>query len=89
MNYTKGEWKAVEHGQQLKIKANGKDIATVAFTESEAEDKADAQLIESAPDLYEALKGLMEALEKCGSEHSDVRVAYNLAKPALAKVEGK
>ena len=44
-------------------------------------------LHEAALAMYEALKDLMEALEINGS--NDVRVAYNLAKQAIAESEGK
>ena len=104
MKYTKGEWKQtgsiiwasgkegavicqmaephptsclVEY-QPLKINSEGWNLQM-----------SNAHLIATAPQLYEALKDLMEALEECGSEHNAVGVAYNLAKPVLAKAEGK
>jgi len=43
----------------------------------------------AAPDLYEALKELMEALEEVGSNSNGVRTAYDRAKPALSKAENK
>lgn len=44
---------------------------------------------ESIKDMYEVLETIMEALEKDGSKSVAVRIAYNLAKQALAQAEGK
>jgi len=99
MNYTKGEWKAEHIGNEGKYVIHTGDLSLpFAYTfpnryrnpqvpSEEAE--ANANLIAPAPDLYEALKELMEALEQFGSPSNEIRVAYNLAKPALAKAEGK
>lgn len=94
MEYTKGEWKIISG---FKIRC-GEEQCFVAdcwtgdlyfprprFIEAEA----NAHLISAAPELYEALKEFMEVLEKVGSEYPAIRIAYNLAKPALAKAEGK
>ena len=91
MEYTKGEWKVEEVGDCSLIMMDNQTCVARTFKTyypTEAEE-ANAHLIAAAPEIYEALKRLMEALEEHGSVHNDVRIAYNLTKPALAKAEGK
>ena len=95
MNYTKGEWKYYYDGMKgitAVCAEDGIDLFTneVAKIQGDTQEEKDANayLIAAAPEMYEALERLMVALEECGSVHNDVRVAYNLAKPALAKAKG-
>jgi hypothetical protein len=102
MEYTKGTWK-------LQWKARGNDIeaiikpgenalvATTWFGEQyrihEAESIANAHLIAAAPDMYEALKAVVEMLDPFKTEvqkalmlHEKVEI---LILKALTKAEGK
>ena len=95
MNYTKGEWEASKTlnftGTLVSyITCGNKTIAQTRLSDNEdtkEENQANAQLIASAPDMYEALlvaKGNMEAL------HVDPQdPMYLEIKKALAKAEGK
>ena len=90
--FTKGEWKVSMGGSHVVVMKDG-GIFDVAYCDDKdmpiKERNANAERIVKAvnchDELVEALKGIMEALESYGSEHNDVRVAYNLAKPFLAK----
>lgn len=51
---------------------------------------ANARLIAAAPDMYEALKSIVEDHEFCGDDWGDRRDAWiETARAVLAKVEGK
>lgn len=61
----------------------------VAFTYEEGEiDEANARLIASAPELLEALRGLLDA-HAVPSSICKERPAYDAARAAIAKAEGK
>ena len=87
MNYTKGEWKqGKRHTDTVYMADENTRIATCFSPNSEA----NAQLIASAPALYEALKRIKRNCFK------DKRGAYWIgrvdmanAEQALASVEGK
>ena len=94
MEYTKGEWYWESHDsgeaqQNLRCKvANGNNH--ILYTVKGVRTKADAQLIASAPDLYEACKGIISALEYTGWIDSiDHTVVAHIeeVKKAIAKVE--
>ena len=91
--HTKGEWKVEESNRETVlgdvlyyIEANDDVVA------HEIESLANAQLIASAPDLYEALKGIIENGDKM---KMDAQTAIKIfpyikqAEKALAKAEGK
>lgn len=84
-NYTKGEWKT----GRLKgaIECNG-NLLAACFTENDEENQANAQLIASAPDLYEALKALANTIMRNGTATKNREEVLNGIK-ALAKAEGK
>ncbi|MBA7685645.1 hypothetical protein ES703_94070 [subsurface metagenome] len=81
--YTKGEWKVKGGPHQYMIvgKDDG-DLIADCYNNLE-----EAQLIASAPDLYEALRTIIEALHS-----NEVARAYRVAESngiqALAKAEG-
>ncbi len=92
MSYTKGEWTA-SHPQdnhtafisdnnfQQKVLMSvqwGSDI-------SKLEQRANAQLIASAPDLYEALEGMLYIFDRDLPFGSIGRINCNTARQALAK----
>lgn len=93
IEYTKGEWKVED---ETNIFCGDRLIATAGgyadnFTSPREENKANANLIASAPDLYEALK-LYFAL--CGNtayqvDREGLRRAWDKARQALAKAGGK
>ena len=97
MDYTKGEWKVTlggvdlpEHQRivisELGIGESGiMNIRTICKTLDYGEPEemvANAQLIASAPDMYEALKGLAD----CKLTMAEFLLAMN---KVLAKAEGK
>jgi hypothetical protein len=52
--------------------------------------EANARLIAAAPDMYEALKSIVEDHEFCGDDWGDRRDAWiETARATLAKAEGK
>jgi len=81
MNYTKGEWRQWSSMNGHHIWCNNTHIADVDSG------KADAQLIASAPDLYEACKEVAKAY-KC-SPTSMQPLFWLRCVQALAKAEGK
>ena len=81
MNYTKGEWKVEVTTNFTTIEAESQTICTNVSN-------CDAQLIASAPDLYEALKTLRDLYTDL-IEHSRTLDFWVKADKALAKAEGK
>ncbi len=96
LNYTKGKWYTEEDSMEevaILVIPEGEDfpdtIATVRLIGNfdGIEMEANAQLIASAPDLYEALKAIIDAED----EHFE-SLGYGRsqdARKALAKTEGK
>lgn len=90
MDYTKGEWRHLYHapGNTLQHGLAGYSIQTgkaaVAFNISKS---ADAFLIAAAPDMYEALKVLVDRIDQ-GLALGEALDIYP-ARQALAKAEGK
>ena len=88
MNYTKGEWKldncgtAIFASNRLVANCGGYSLSQHE-TETLAENKTNAHLIASAPDIYEALKEIIN------SETITSKDNFNKALKALAKAEGK
>lgn len=93
--WTKGEWKVLKHSwSDSSIYRGGTKIASLELDEEEvteenqddheAEQAANARLIASAPELYEALKMVSEAeWNNLSTDHQ--RVVYF----ALAKARGE
>ncbi len=87
INYTRGEWKAIKLRESngywtIKLKGLSHDIATVWSGHNEVE--ANAQLIASAPDLYEAAK---QVSRESGPDMSPSLGAIDDLREALAKAE--
>ena len=97
MNYTKGEWglgslddEPFARSELSIYREDGRKIAEImreGFLAME-EAEANAYLIAAAPDMYEALKGILEDADN-GSFTTLAGSIRELAKQALAKVEGK
>ena len=97
MEYTKGEWKVWIHPDRIPPEGEGTWAIYIADEQSKAiakvsnEDtnimKANANLIASAPDLYEALKELATYRNAWKDVLGD-KLTEMLTK-ALAKAEGK
>lgn len=85
MEYTKGEWEVKGYPSGRYIQTNEIIIAQVWGQKPMAETEANAQLIASAPDLYEALAYLNE---HCSPEMFS-NYAREKCRKALAKAEGK
>jgi len=95
MEYTRGEWKVrkanpkylADNCTEIIIAGSGAKIAKMDDGWSNLEIKANAQLISVAPDLYEALKGLIDILGNTWNQE-DYRDEFNKAFQAIAKAEG-
>ena len=96
MDYTKGEWIATKThnftGTLVSyIYCGQKNIAQTRLSDNEAtpeENQANAHLIAAAPDMYEALLGLVDYLNYMGIPE-DCEDKFGEAVSALAKAEGK
>lgn len=90
MAHTPGPWKVIEPFDvydewRVAIDDNDPGVAVVAVMDSQSENEANAHLIASAPELYAALKAL---LDWSTSEYqSNARIDAQ-ARAALAKAEG-
>ena len=90
MNYSKGKWKVREHGATYEIyietptrpKAKEYQIAEGIYN------KANAQLLVSAPELYEALKEIKLRWQVLDGDISFPHLEEAMLK-ALAKAEGE
>ena len=82
--YTKGEWKVRQHGitRQIYVETPTRPKAKEYQIAEGIYNKANAQLIASAPDLYAALKALYN------SDPDMSVVLVNQVQEALAKAEG-
>ena len=93
MEYTKGEWKANYTGSKLVSVDCSSRAEVVAicgknkWIKTRDEQIANAHLIASAPDMYEALKELSNYHPKQGYEQW--LILLNKAQQAIAKAEGK
>jgi hypothetical protein len=97
MNYTKGDWRVPESPYARVITENGIGIANCydndfinrpKFWQAEV----NAQLIAAAPDMYKALKLLLERFEEMRGKYSypmSLDLPRVWAEKALAKTEGK
>jgi len=84
MSYTPGPWKhrPSMYGRQYRYVQIGKDAD---YTTGNV-NAADARLISAAPDLYEALKEIVDATET-GWEHLDA--TFTRARSALKKARSE
>ena len=57
------------------------------FLDNPKQAEANARLIAAAPDLYEALKGVVNSAAPRRAEHPSMYAAWRVAHAALAKVE--
>lgn len=94
MDYTKGEWKIEGYSRrEFTISADDTIIADVLINDDQVEAGANAHLIASAPDLYEALKGISEWTDAFDGSHESLETMRNniksMVSKALAKAEGK
>lgn len=100
MNYTKGEWKIRQHGVTSQIYIETPDRPrTKEYQIAEGiYNEANARLIASAPELYEALKRIIAEGTRCldvVQQDKPVHEIYNIdevdriARLAIAKAEGK
>jgi hypothetical protein len=89
--HTPGPWK--EKRKLAIYSADDEPICAVFPAETEGQSAADARLIAAAPDLLEALRGLLRGEAK-RSRRLTVRKHFSLgsmsqAKSAIAKAEGR
>lgn len=91
MNYTKGEW--IPNALLASHHGNSADSSAIITTDKQVicllgevdEKQANAQLISTAPDMYEALKEWEYAFENTESTAK----AFRMMQAAIAKAEGK
>jgi hypothetical protein len=94
--FTPGPWRINRHGFETSYLCHefiegdsGIAVFGVWHPENHKEQEANARLIAAAPELYEALKDLLDV---CHCENNcapdDMTCATNKARAALAKVEG-
>ena len=100
VKHTPGPWKKEinDYDRSLEITdRKGKPIANIYsgflccewdFIMTQEEEKANANLIAAAPDMYEALKELFKLLEGDKAPKWRAIAFYDIAKKALAKAEG-
>jgi hypothetical protein len=90
MTYTPGPWKAVEGWDKI-IRIHSDTCTGIAQIGTGKGDKDDASLIAAAPDMYEALKGIYNALihRVGGLPDSSFTDAYFAIKAAIDKAEDK
>lgn len=94
MKHTTGPWIAIPRNIEGKIlilspdrPSKRKRVAQVDARNNWDEQQANANLIAAAPELLEALKLFSKQWEDF--QHGDVGAAYEKAKQAIAKAEGK
>lgn len=92
MEYTKGEWKAEQYRVRAfkdKLRERWYVVASDGTVIAENLTEANAQLIASAPNLYEALRAVAdERYILCGDDRHEVAIREQ-AEQALAKAEGE
>lgn len=89
MGYTKGEWKAEFRFGSWRVEYGDVGVICDMWGDNKKISKANAQLVASTPDLYEALKlatGRLHILEYQGRDSTGL---LNRCVLALAKAEGK
>ena len=90
MKYSKGDWKVIKDDfRRIYIDTPTRSVASIQ--RQSTEDEANARLIAAAPDMYEALKELIDHMTL---PQNDIHRPYladvkRLAIKALAKAEGK
>ena len=97
--FTKGPWKIGAHCSTAVFDVTGRSIASAGGYQSNikpdqvfTENEANAHLIAAAPDLYEALKHLVEYIDKEGpaaKEWKAITEWCEKGEQAILKAEGK
>lgn len=90
MNYTKGTWRVLANpmGRFIDIFGDaGLPVATILNLGNLDKDRINANLIAAAPEMYEALKDIIDQCPMPTLPYG--RKVVELAKAALAKAEGK
>lgn len=69
--HTKGNWLA--HDGQIYSEETGKTLALISYFDKEDEEqRANANLIAAAPDLFTALQKAVEVIERMSDEYSSI-----------------
>ena len=91
MSYTKGPWALNRYGEV--ISSNGEMIQVEGFALSgisRPETRANRDLLSAAPEMIEALEGLVEAFESMmGKDQAAKGSLYVAAANAIAKARGQ
>lgn len=91
MPHTQGKWEIIEYGDIIRIeckknKFSGRSIAKLADFGLTKENKANAQLIASAPELLEACKSIKPLLYHLEGKISETKL--HMFVQAINKAEG-
>jgi len=93
MNYTKGEWELqrpyIDKNIVIVAGKQRSKRGVIAEIYQTKEQLANAQLIASAPDMYEALDAIIVHFRKLDKLYSKDLEMLNMGSKALAKAEGK
>jgi len=87
-NYTKGEWKILEASNKTFFIRNDQGLQVCEYIKT----REDANLLSAAPDMYKALKLLIERFNEMDKKYSypmSLDLPRVWAEKALAKAEGK
>ena len=85
MDYTKGEWEALDNN--CVVSGSGFDTSVIVCCGNTEEAEANAHLIAAAPDMYEALKDMVNWYIKQGFDRE--LPEFRAMQQALAKKEEK
>jgi len=92
MKYTKGEWETIYHapGNIVQHGIAGYSIRAEEGIAYNISREANAHLISAAPDMYEALKALLDEYQ-ITDEDTEINVSANWVRAfkAISKAEGK
>jgi len=89
--FTQGEWRIVHNHHFCDIEGPSSRIANMCASGfgATAKNHADAHLISAAPDMYRALRGLIEAHAHVYGLDGAWDEELNAAREALAKADGE
>ena len=85
-NHTPGPW-IIDRGQIRDT--DGNSLASVPYSLGGTQDCANARLIAAAPDMFDALQGVVDYLETFVCHDEQGRIALSKAQETIAKAKGE